>query len=382
MGRVRAIARADHPRHPAPGEVQPRHEEEQKTAHVVDDFGSALRNDEGALIALRRRVPGEETANAAGDDREKSGEHAPQDARGHALEERQRRHIQRAGNVLRRQLDPREEVLQHPWHRKQPHERRQQVLIRDLHRHQRAIHQDEAQQPGEQESRQPGSEGTPRIPPPSPACRRPVSALGPFGKQHVGDDRPQNPAHVRAQHLTDDGQEARGHRRERDQEKQTPQPAQSTQRHRLVAALLQQVLLSRQDDEDSAVIGDGEENAGDGVEHRVAGDQAQEKERHALRRERRLQGRAKKQQESRHVVDVQRRHQRQYRGRDSPHQSPRHEIEEGRVHVTAPVANRGESAGGALIRRGRRRPRPPLRPACPPPADAAARPPRSTRARR
>ncbi len=128
--------------------MQAGHEEEQEAADVVNNLRSPLRDDKRTLVPLRRGVPRQETADPAGDDGEESRKHPAQHTRCRPLEDRAQRCIDGSSDVLRRQLHPRQEVLDHPGHGEETHERRQQVLVSDPHRHQRTVHQHEPQHTG------------------------------------------------------------------------------------------------------------------------------------------------------------------------------------------------------------------------------------------
>ena len=127
--------------------MQPRHEEEQETPYIVHHLGSPLGDDEQPVVPLSGGVPGDEAADAAGHDREEGGEEPAQRAGERPTQEQPRRGVYRLGDVLRRQLDAREDVLQNPGHGEEADEGREQILIGDRHRHQAAVEQDEPQEP-------------------------------------------------------------------------------------------------------------------------------------------------------------------------------------------------------------------------------------------
>ncbi len=106
------------------------------------------------------------------------------------------------------------------------------------------------------------------------------------------------------QNLTHHGKETRGHggeQRQHNQAAETPDPAE---RHGLVTSPLHKIFLAGENDKDGAIIGHGEEDAGDRVEHGVARDHAQKEEGHPLRAKYRRQRTTQEQQKSRHVVDM------------------------------------------------------------------------------
>lgn len=80
------VESADHVAEAAAGEIGSGDEEENEGADVVDKFGSALGDDEGAFIVLGGGVAGEEAADATGDDGEERGEEAAEEPSGDAAE--------------------------------------------------------------------------------------------------------------------------------------------------------------------------------------------------------------------------------------------------------------------------------------------------------
>ncbi len=106
------------------------------------------------------------------------------------------------------------------------------------------------------------------------------------------------------QHLAHKGEKARSHRRHQGQRGQPAQTPDAAKDHRLIATLLHEVLLAGKHDEDGAIIRCGEKDAGDGVEHSIAGDHPQEEESHPLGVQNGIERPAEKQQKPRYIIDV------------------------------------------------------------------------------
>jgi hypothetical protein len=257
-------------------------------------------------------VAGDEATDAAGHDRKEGGKESAQNPREGATQEQPRCCVHGLGDVLLGQFDPRKDVLQNPRHGEEADEGWEQVLVGRRHRHEAAVKQNEPQETGEQECDEPGREALPAVPPSSPACRRTVRALGPLGEQHEGDHSPQDPVQVRLEDGPQCREEGRGDGCQQCEYSDAAQASDAGEHGCLVPASLEEVLLPWQDDEEGGIVGGGEEDAGDGIQHRVAGDQPQEEHRQELRWQQVAQRGRGQDDEPRDIVDVQRGHEREY----------------------------------------------------------------------
>ncbi len=263
----------------------------------------------------------DEAPDAAGHDREEGGEETAQHARKRPPQGQAQGGVHRPGDVLLRQLDPREDILQDPGHGEQADEGREQVLIGDGHRHRAAIQQDEPQEAREQEGGQPSRQAPPAVPPAPPPGRGAVGSLGPLGEEHVGDHAPQDPVQVGLEDGPQGRQERWGDGRQQRQDRDAAQSSDTGQHHGLVAAPLEEISLPWEHDEDGRIVGGGQEDAGDRVEHRVPGGHPQEEHGQQFRWQTApclVQRGCGQHDEARDVVDVERWHEREHRRHERP----------------------------------------------------------------